>query len=330
MNRPPTVSVVIPNFNHGPFLVQRIESVLQQTFTDIEVIILDDASTDNSEEVIARYLSDARVTYYRNARNSGSPFVQWNRGVALARGEFVWIAESDDFAEPTLLVSLVEVLRASPRVVLAYCNSLVVDSKGKTVGDMLTYTADLDSTRWRHPFINNGHHECQRYLVWKNTIPNASAVLFRRSAFLASGGAPEELRLTGDWMTWARILCEGEVAYTEKPLNYFRQHDSTVRAATSERSRLQQFWQVQHVIATISRVDAVTRRNLAVHVVAQVVAHMRTQRSTARLSTLVACLPYCGRILMHAPRHAARAIVREIVRIKPADARSDACKGKSA
>ena len=84
----PAVSVVVPNFNYARYLPQRIESVLNQTFTDFEVILLDDASTDNSVEVMRRYAeTDNRISRIEvNATNSGSPFLQWERGVRLARG----------------------------------------------------------------------------------------------------------------------------------------------------------------------------------------------------------------------------------------------------
>jgi len=89
-----TVSVIVPNYNHAEFLKQRIESILNQTYTDFELIMLDDFSTDNSSEIIddftARFLN---IRSYYNKDNSGSPFAQWDLGVNLAKGEFIWIAE---------------------------------------------------------------------------------------------------------------------------------------------------------------------------------------------------------------------------------------------
>ena len=99
----PTVSVVVPNYNHGRFLPQRIDSILGQTFQDFELILLDDCSTDNSRMILSSYAGDPRVRIEFNSANSGSPFKQWNKGVRLARGEYVWIAESDDYAEPRFL-----------------------------------------------------------------------------------------------------------------------------------------------------------------------------------------------------------------------------------
>src|ERR1041384_7243968 len=102
----PAVSVIIPNYNHARYLRRRVESVLGQTYQDFEVILLDDGSTDDSRGIIASYEGDARVTIAMNAANSGSVFKQWNKGVQMARGRYVWIAESDDYAGPGFLMRM--------------------------------------------------------------------------------------------------------------------------------------------------------------------------------------------------------------------------------
>src|ERR1700709_2423208 len=104
----PKVSIIIPNYNHEKFLDLRITSVLNQTYQDFEVIILDDASTDNSRAVIERYRQHPKVSrIVYNTNNSGSPFSQWEQGMHLAAAEWLWIAESDDYASPGFLSSLV-------------------------------------------------------------------------------------------------------------------------------------------------------------------------------------------------------------------------------
>lgn len=91
------VSIIIPNYNHAAFLQQRLNSVFQQTYQNFEVILLDDASTDASVAILNEYKDHPKVSHLViNERNSGSPFKQWQKGIALAKGEYVWIAESDD------------------------------------------------------------------------------------------------------------------------------------------------------------------------------------------------------------------------------------------
>src|ERR1051325_1162883 len=123
----PKVSVVIPNYRHARFLPRRLDSVLSQTFQDWELIILDDASTDDSVAIISRYLGHPRVRFDKNRVNSGDPFVQWKKGIALARGEYIWFAESDDYAAPTFLERLVNLATAHPTAGLVYCQSEMVD-----------------------------------------------------------------------------------------------------------------------------------------------------------------------------------------------------------
>jgi len=103
-----TVSVIIPNYNHSKFLRKRINSVLDQTFQKFEVIILDDCSSDNSKEIIEEYRFNNKISHIvYNDINSGSTFKQWEKGIQLAIGDLIWIAESDDWCEPNFLSILV-------------------------------------------------------------------------------------------------------------------------------------------------------------------------------------------------------------------------------
>ena len=124
--------IIIPNYNHSPYLDHRIKSVLCQTYRDYEVIILDDCSTDSSVEIIERYRNHPKVSQIIiNSENSGSTFKQWNKGVKLAKGEYIWFAESDDYAELTFLEELVPVLEQNSNVGIAKCKTQTIDSEYK-------------------------------------------------------------------------------------------------------------------------------------------------------------------------------------------------------
>ena len=87
------VSIIVPNYNYERYLKERINSILNQTYTDYELILLDDASTDNSAELLAKYKNHPKVSHVIiNKENSGSPFKQWMKGILLAKGEWIWIA----------------------------------------------------------------------------------------------------------------------------------------------------------------------------------------------------------------------------------------------
>jgi glycosyltransferase involved in cell wall biosynthesis len=229
----PRVSVIIPNYNHCLYLGNRIESVLRQTFQDFEVILLDDHSTDASVSIIKSYEGHPKVSkIILNETNSGSTFKQWNTGIQEAEGEYIWIAESDDWADEAFLEMLVSQAEAYPSAGIVYCESWAVDEKGVLICKVSNFEVDPD--RWKSDFFNLGQDECARYLVLHNTIPNASAVLFQKKVYLEAGMADESMRLAGDWLQWVRMLLISDVAFVARPLNYYRTHNATVRSKSGK------------------------------------------------------------------------------------------------
>jgi glycosyltransferase involved in cell wall biosynthesis len=229
----PSVSVVVPNYNHARFLKRRIESVLRQTYQDFEMILLDDCSTDESREILAQYADDARVRIELNEANSGSTFKQWNKGVGMARGKYVWIAESDDFADERLLERLVGLLEKDERVVYAYCRSWSVAEDDRLLNMTEPEVDARDLARWSEDYCAEGREECRLYFARNNVVANASAVVFRKAVYDAVGGADESLKLCGDWKLWAGMALRGMVAYVSEPLNYYRYHSASVRAKSA-------------------------------------------------------------------------------------------------
>ena len=218
----PKVSVIIPNYNHDRYLPKRISSILNQTYQNFEIIYLDDASTDNSNQIFAEFSSDPRIQGIYNEVNTGNPFKQWNKGIREARGEYVWIAESDDYADSRFLEVLINALDKNPTAGFAYCQSWEVDECDQVLSNYQWFTARLDPERWKHDFVSRGIDECKNYVLFQNTIPNASAVVFRKSIYEQVGGASKDMRLSGDWLFWSKLLLESDIAFIAQPLNYFR------------------------------------------------------------------------------------------------------------
>ena len=228
------VSIIIPNYNHASFLQQRIETVLAQTYADFEVILLDDCSTDDSRQLIERYQHHPKVSHLiYNESNSGNTFQQWKKGIALAKGDWIWIAESDDYAHPDFLARLMQNTAKSEAVVLSYCQSNQVDENDRFLGTMISWTDDIDANHWLADYINEGRNETLHYLSAKNTIPNASAVIFKKSAYLRVSDAHLQMRYCGDWLLWIQLLQTGHITYTAQPLNFFRKHSHTTRTMDS-------------------------------------------------------------------------------------------------
>lgn len=231
----PKVTVIIPNYNHQKYLKERIDSILNQTYPDYELLILDDRSPDNSMDVINLYKKHPRISQIVcNEVNSGSTFKQWNKGISLAKGEYIWIAESDDVADPKLLQILVDNLEQNSNIVLSYCQSYRMNNNSEITGDWVGHTADLDPDLFASDFTMDGAHFIMRYLKYKNVIPNASAVLFRKSTWNEVKGADEDVKYCSDWHFWIKLLTKGNVAFSAEKLNYFRYHDESVIASVGK------------------------------------------------------------------------------------------------
>lgn len=221
----PIVSVIIPNYNHGKFLKQRIESILNQSFSDFELILLDDCSTDNSTEIIESFRSNSKVKHIiYNDSNSGNTFKQWKKGIELAKGQIVWITESDDVADSSFLKETIKLFNKS--VGFIYTQSKSIDENGVITDSWISHTNDLDATLWKHDFSLNGKEFVNRYMLYKNVIPNASAVVFKKDLYYKAGGLNTNYTLNGDWDLYTRILKLCNIAFVHKPLNYFRQHST--------------------------------------------------------------------------------------------------------
>lgn len=225
----PTVSIIVPNYNHAQFLRQRIDSILAQTYQDFELILLDDCSTDGSREILRQYASNPHVTRVEfNETNSGSTFRQWNKGVRLASGKYVWIAESDDYADPRLLETLVARLESDPSAVMAQCRTWRVSADGAPMGFQDERLPNIGSDKWTKDFRADAVEECRKNLR-PFAVQNASSIVFRRDVYWLAGGADESLRQCGDWKTWAAMaLTGGTVLYVAEPLNYRRNHEACV------------------------------------------------------------------------------------------------------
>lgn len=216
----PAVSVIIPNYNHAAFLRQRIDSVLEQTFQDFEVIILDDCSKDNSKAIIESYKSHPKISHIvYNLENSGSTFRQWKKGIELSQGEWIWIAESDDYCENDFLKKVYSAAVASESV-LGFSLSTEVD-------------ADNQFIKKRPPSIPatiaQGKDFIVSNMIYQNDIYNASMVIFRKE-YIAQNIFEKliKYKYAGDWLFFGSIIKKGTIIEVHEYLNYFRRHSNNV------------------------------------------------------------------------------------------------------
>lgn len=256
------VSIVIPNYNYANYLQERFQSILNQTYRNYEIIFLDDASTDDSANMVKEQFGQFITHFEVNTINTGNPFTQWNRGVRLSRGQYLWIAEADDTCTPDFLERMLDAMRSNPAIGLTYCNTTPINVAGEVIDTSYYhhYVLDLDSSRWFRDFEANGLDEVRHYLARKNPITNVSGVLFRREAFIRAGYAPEDMRMCGDWLTYCRVLYESDVAYVAAPLNFHRQHPAKhTQNSVLDLTYFREFLQVQGYVAKAFNLDAKRR-----------------------------------------------------------------------
>lgn len=223
----PQVTVIIPNYNHGPYLRARIESVIQQTFQDIELIIIDDYSSDNSHEIIDNYAQHPLVrAVILNTENSGSPFSQWSKALQLAAAEWIWVAESDDLAEPDFLEKLYPKAIQHKQISLAYCDSMIFTEQKELLNQKYSYIKNrrYGVTKWSQPYQQDGKAELNEFLKKDCTINNLSAVLFRKSFATEVLDKLDGFRFHGDWMFYITMAEKGQVIYVPETLNHYREH----------------------------------------------------------------------------------------------------------
>lgn len=216
----PKVSVIIPNYNHAAYLQQRINSVLNQSYTDFELIILDDCSTDNSKEIIEEYRSNKKVRHIiYNTLNSGNTFHQWDKGIQLAAGEYIWIAESDDWCETDLLQTIMTGLKKNKDAAFGYCQSFCINNKENII---------FQSKHNKLEEYCSKENYLERYLTFGNAVFNAGMAVFRKRFYYSIRDFYKTFRFTGDWVFWAELSRLGDVYINARPLNYFRKHDKDV------------------------------------------------------------------------------------------------------
>ena len=245
---PPLVSVIVPNYNYAKYLPERMESILNQSYRNFEIIILDDVSSDNSREVIESYRLNPHVsTIEYNETNSGSAFKQWHKGFELAKGELIWIAESDDKCEPILLEKLVAEFQRDDNLVLAFCLDCFFRDSGES-----SKFIPKDKT----PITRlSGRKFIQGYMLDGSYVGNASSAVFKRDIALSVDQGYMSYKNAGDRLFWIEVSEKGNVVIINEHLNYCRRHGSNV----TEKNYLTGLLQRE----AKSVIDYVIRHNLA-------------------------------------------------------------------
>lgn len=237
------ISVVVPNYNYSNYLYQRVYSILNQNYKIHELIILDDASKDNSlfyiKQIEQKISESVNVKVVVNDINSGNAFSQWQKGINLATGDYVWVAEADDYAKKNFLNEVVSPLKKNNNIVISYADAGFIDSNGYITKNSLVDQIDiLKTNHWNASYVNKGISEINCYSYLNCTIPNVSGTIIKKGNYDEIFESAKKFHQSGDWFTYLNILNLGDISFINKTLNYYRVHGNNISQTFDKKAHI--------------------------------------------------------------------------------------------
>jgi len=261
MNKEHKVSVCIPARNSAAYLAPAIDSVLAQEYEDFDLVVCDNASTDETGEICAAY-TDPRFRVARFEESVGQA-ANWNRCLELAQGEYVILLHADDELQPQFLARSVGVLDSDPGVQLVHCGVRYIDEQGRPLELRRLFAADLVD---REDVI-------LRKLLLEGCVINPAGVIARRDAYEKVGEFTDRVVWGVDWHMWIRIAMLGSVGYLADPLSRYREHTTsgTSGVMKSAGNAADERWVIEDIFHIIEerRPDLLGLRSAAIRGVAE-------------------------------------------------------------
>ena len=215
MNQP-LVSICIPAYNSAEYIKDTVESLLRQTYTNIEVVVADDCSKDNTCEILES-IEYSRLKIHRNEKNLGM-VGNWNNCLRLGSGEFLKLVCADDMLDSNAIEKEVTALINHPTAVMVESDTRLVDNDNKQKGAY---------HRYHKSGLVNGKEVARKALIFKNYFGAPVNNMFRRDAFLKTGGFDERFTFILDFDLWVNLALQGDIFIIHELLNSFRvRHDS--------------------------------------------------------------------------------------------------------
>jgi glycosyltransferase involved in cell wall biosynthesis len=256
----PSISVCIPTYNTARYIGEAIKSVLGQDYQDYELVICDNASTDETSDICRRF-DDPRVRYVRFNEFVGQA-ANWNRCLDLARGEYVVLLHSDDVLLPAFLRRAAETLDRHPQVGLVHCSVQHISQNNSPLYLQKLYDAD----------VIDAEEKLLRKLLLDGCVVNPAGVMVRREVYETVGKFTEQIVWGVDWHMWTRIALQQKVAYLAEPLALYRQHQQsgTTGVMATARNGSDEVWMMDDIFSLIpaDRSDLQVLYNQAIRQVA--------------------------------------------------------------
>jgi glycosyltransferase involved in cell wall biosynthesis len=245
----PFVSVCIPTYNCARYLGEAIESVLSQSFADYELVVVDNASTDSTPELCARY-RDPRVRYLRFDTLVGQA-ANWNRCLDLATGDLVVLLHADDLLRPAYLERAVTALANCPKAGLVHCAVQHISADGRPLRLQRLFEADT---------VVAGEDSFRRLLL-NGCLVSPAGVMVRRTLYQAAGRFATEVVWAVDWHMWLRLSLLADVAYLAEPLAAYREHplSGTAGVLAEARNGPDERWALEDALKRVPEAKSMLR-----------------------------------------------------------------------
>jgi len=212
------VSVIVPTYNGSEFIEETINSVIEQDYCNVELIVIDDCSTDNTVKVVSKLESKFNFKFLSNETNQGLMKTN-NIAVKESSGEYLLILGHDDLLASNHIAQLLNDFK--PNDVMLWCNSDVIDANGKIVEESLKNYVQLIKNKFTRPL-----------LMVANYISSTGAII-RRSTFDQVGGFSEQYRHFGEWTLWIKLAAKGQIKFSTQTKSYYRRHDENMTSESN-------------------------------------------------------------------------------------------------
>ncbi len=226
------VSVCIPTYNGAMYLQEALDSVKNQTYRPIEVIVSDDDSKDDTLEIVSRFRESVNFPVHIHHHKPQGIGANWNNSVELANGEFIKFLFQDDLLRPTSIEKMVDVLQNNPNIGLVSCKRNIIveeDSMNMQTSEWIATYSNLQSQfdtnlGGNYLFTKDSFKHPDFFITPRNKIGEPSIVLFKKSLFDRVGPFREDLKQVLDYEYWYRILKEMDILVINEELASFRIH----------------------------------------------------------------------------------------------------------
>lgn len=257
----PLVSIVFTSYNHKEYLRQALDSLVNQTYPNLEIIIIDDCSTDGSQEILKEYEHYDNIDLKLQTNNSGSYVKASNYGASFAKGEYILFAQCDDFAESNQIQKLLEVFEKNPSIGVVFSKSNLVDENGTVFNDDFLGRERSFKKKVSNDGLIKGK-EMKEFLSFSCVIPNLSAALIKADLFRKINGLSDKYLVVADWEFWLDLTEETDFYYVSEPLNYFRQHATTIRSSIKMKTQIVEIYKMFYNHLLKNNLDSIQKYKL--------------------------------------------------------------------